>query len=616
MTIKSAIRTLAARRALAEIRRRALERRGSDGVSPLKGSVPLCYDGRRGSWCANDGVDRRIRGMTKAQARTSVAILVVLVGPGFRSGEFLSAAEPTTALPDFRGSVEPGRPTIVEVPPPTEARVRSIVIAIRQPGRMKPAESLACRVDSSGPRSRCLLRKALDLADPDLAGIVQQATDEPLRITVAVSGPREPPPAPCCRADRRPRDRPRTRRSPQDGGRRRAAVGGARRFRNRAERLARLGQPPGPGPDRLRPGRRPALLDARPGCRWRGARAGDRLVSVPVRSDRTPGSPFSVLDFVDRDVPPDVRIFQSQDEQARGIHPGDRPAEPPARAAAAPGRQQVHHARPEPGHATSSASTPASPSTSSGPSCSTSRPTFQPEHAATAAPEAVASAARKAVRTAMDFQLLAGDSWHANTPRKGHPTDRVANFHHETSTCVACHPTHFTTQSAMAAVKAGYPIEQPFALQFLTERLANNPVPFHGHPEALWARMIPAPANVLGRLSTIVHGLTRTASPARAATTSTAASPSSSSSITTAATSCRRTRPTATTPSAATRSPPIAGGSSTRSPAAPATPRYAQTRDLVAKLLPTGQAGQHPRPGRPDDRPLPDRPEAAERSPT
>ena len=103
----------------------------------------------------------------------------------------------------------------------------------------------------------------------------------------------------------------------------------------------------------------------------------------------------------------------------------------------------------------------------------------------------------------MDFQLLAGDSWHANTPRKGHPLDRVSNVHHETSTCVACHPTHFTTQSALAAVRNGYKVEQPFALRFLTERLYNNPVPFHGHPEALWARMIPAPANVLGRLSTI-----------------------------------------------------------------------------------------------------------------
>ncbi len=119
-------------------------------------------------------------------------------------------------------------------------------------------------------------------------------------------------------------------------------------------------------------------------------------------------------------------------------------------------------------------------------------------------PEMIAGAARKAIHTAIDFQLLAGDSWHANTPRKGHPLDRVANFHHETSTCVACHATHFTTQSVLAAVKSGYDVKQPFALQFLTERLANNPVPFHGHGEALWARMIPAPANVLGRLSSMV----------------------------------------------------------------------------------------------------------------
>ena len=31
-----------------------------------------------------------------------------------------------------------------------------------------------------------------------------------------------------------------------------------------------------------------------------------------------------------------------------------------------------------------------------------------------------------------------------------------------------------------------------------------TPFRFHGHPDAVWARMIPAPANVLGRLSTIV----------------------------------------------------------------------------------------------------------------
>src|SRR5262249_14719996 len=131
-------------------------------------------------------------------------------------------------------------------------------------------------------------------------------------------------------------------------------------------------------------------------------------------------------------------------------------------------------------------------------------PYLTKERAGEAIPGELAAAARKAVRTAMDFQLLAGESWHANTPRKGHPMDRVANPHHETSTCLGCHATHFTTQAAMAAVRAGYQVEEPFALRFLTERLGNNPVPFHGYPDALWARMIPAPANVMGRLSTIL----------------------------------------------------------------------------------------------------------------
>ena len=219
-----------------------------------------------------------------------------------------------------------------------------------------------------------------------------------------------------------------------------------------------------------------------------------------------PASPklaFFALDFVDRDVPPDVRIYQKRDaklvEYTQGIDPQSLQRERPPRLGANKFTTRVltqgtyyvwvDACQPEYQLRTKLFDVP---------------PYLKPERSGEAAPETIAAAARKAIRTAMDFQLLAGDSWHANTPRKGHPLDRVANFHQETSTCIACHPTHFTTQSALAAVKAGYRVEQPFALQFLTERLANNPVPFHGHPKALWARMIPAPANVLSRLSTMV----------------------------------------------------------------------------------------------------------------
>ncbi len=206
------------------------------------------------------------------------------------------------------------------------------------------------------------------------------------------------------------------------------------------------------------------------------------------------------LEFVDRDVPPDVRIYQLKDgqpvEYTQGIDPQSLQREKPPRPGANKFTTRVltkgtYYVLVDACHPEYQLRTRRFPV-----------PPYLKGDAAT--PEAVADAARQAVRTALPFQLASGDSWHANTPRRGHPTDRVANPHHETSTCLACHPTHFTTQSAIEAIGNGYANDQPFALQFLTERLANNPVPLYGHDGAVWARMIPAPANVLGRLSTIV----------------------------------------------------------------------------------------------------------------
>ncbi|MDR3637657.1 MAG: HEAT repeat domain-containing protein, partial [Isosphaeraceae bacterium] len=210
---------------------------------------------------------------------------------------------------------------------------------------------------------------------------------------------------------------------------------------------------------------------------------------------------YFALDYVDRDVPPDVRVYQMKEgkpvEYTRGIDPQSLQRERPPRLGANKFTTRVltsgtyyvmvDACQPEYQLRTKVFDVP---------------PYLTKDDAAD--PVRVAEAARRAVRAAMDFELLAGDSWHANTPRKGHPMDRVANPHHETSTCIACHPTQFTTQSALTAVRYGYKVEQPFALEFLTDRLASNPVPFHGHSQALWARMIPAPANVMGRLSTIL----------------------------------------------------------------------------------------------------------------
>jgi len=110
---------------------------------------------------------------------------------------------------------------------------------------------------------------------------------------------------------------------------------------------------------------------------------------------------------------------------------------------------------------------------------------------------------RLAVHTALDYILAAGDSWHANTPRRGGILDRVSSVHQETSLCVACHATHFPLRAQLYATRNGYPVVQRQQLQFLTERFYNNPRPFYGFEEqgAAWARMISAPANVLSRMS-------------------------------------------------------------------------------------------------------------------
>src|SRR6185436_10760821 len=113
---------------------------------------------------------------------------------------------------------------------------------------------------------------------------------------------------------------------------------------------------------------------------------------------------------------------------------------------------------------------------------------------------------QQAVRTALDYIVGAGDSWHANTPRRGGIYDRVSNVHQETSLCVACHVTHFPQRAQLYAARHGYGVNQRQQAQFLTERFYNNPRPFYGFEKegAVWARVISAPANVLGRMSVLL----------------------------------------------------------------------------------------------------------------
>jgi len=111
----------------------------------------------------------------------------------------------------------------------------------------------------------------------------------------------------------------------------------------------------------------------------------------------------------------------------------------------------------------------------------------------------------EAVRTAVDYIMGAGDSWFANTPRRGGTMDRVAPVHQETSLCVACHASHFSQRAQLMSVVNGYPVVQREQLQFLEDRFYQNPRPFYGFEKAdvVWSRVISAPANVLSRMSVL-----------------------------------------------------------------------------------------------------------------
>ena len=155
--------------------------------------------------------------------------------------------------------------------------------------------------------------------------------------------------------------------------------------------------------------------------------------------------------------------------QAGGILRRRRSGHAAARGAGA-GRQQVHAAHSEgPRAPTTSPSARVIPSTSCARASTIRRRTRDPQ---------------TAVRTALDYILAAGDSWHANTPRRGGVLDRVSSVHQETSLCVGCHATHFPLRAQLYATRNGYPVVQRQQLQFLTERFYNNPRPFYGFEAA------------------------------------------------------------------------------------------------------------------------------------
>ncbi len=199
------------------------------------------------------------------------------------------------------------------------------------------------------------------------------------------------------------------------------------------------------------------------------------------------------LDLLERDnIPVDVSIFTVENGEAKSYERGVDPVTPPHEVQALPGNKFTtriitkgeYYVRVDANHVfyqlrTSTYDPPPYGNQKEGP--------------------------RKAIRAGMDYLVSGGDSWHANTPRHGGIVNRVSNTHHETQLCIGCHVTHFPTRGELVAKQNGYAVNKRWALEFLTERLANNPRPFYGHPDAYWTNVISASANVMSRLASLVN---------------------------------------------------------------------------------------------------------------
>ncbi|HEV2668266.1 MAG TPA: HEAT repeat domain-containing protein, partial [Blastocatellia bacterium] len=202
------------------------------------------------------------------------------------------------------------------------------------------------------------------------------------------------------------------------------------------------------------------------------------------------------LDLIERDnIPVDVSVFTVENGEAKSYDRGADPVTPPHEVQALPGNKfttriitrGTYYVRVDANHVFYQLRTAVYDA-----------PPFSNQNGGQK------DAARNAVRAGMDYLVSAGDSWHANTPRHGGIVNRVSSVHFETQLCVACHATHFTTRGELTAKQNGYAVNKRSSLQFLTERLANNPIPFYGHKDAYWTRVISAPANVLSRLAALV----------------------------------------------------------------------------------------------------------------
>ena len=415
--------------------------------------------------------------VVKSQYRWFLAALLsVLVGLLWMRpmGHPFQGASDQGLLFPLGGVLLDAQPTIVELAATSSEPLLLLTVRLRYPDRLGSADRLPVQVFES---DRPLLSKYLHRGDPDLFLILKPDAGSPRLLTVGQPGERTVPFE--------------------------VALEGASQ---EASSEVVVEAEPNNRPEEATPFTLGATVfasaDDRPFVSAPGQDPEEaRAAGVDWYTFWLEGSQqrlvFISLDVLDREVPLDVTLFQSQDGRPVPYTEDLEPLEPQPSTRFA-GQKKFLAGRLIPGqyflrvHANHPAY-----------QLRTQTYPVPPHH-----PELMGGlepAAQQALRAAMDYLILKGDSWHANTPRSGAVDDRLRNLHPETAQCSSCHAAHFSTRSQLVGAVNGYPVRQRNSLEFLAQRLYSSSRPLYGHPGAAWFPTTGSSAGALSRLSVILN---------------------------------------------------------------------------------------------------------------
>ena len=99
----------------------------------------------------------------------------------------LSAGELRSGPPSEESTISPGTPLVVTVPARSEIRLRSVLISVKEPGRIAPGMAIAASIRPMTEQAGAgwTMTKALHLGDPDVIWTIRQPKNASLRISIA-----------------------------------------------------------------------------------------------------------------------------------------------------------------------------------------------------------------------------------------------------------------------------------------------------------------------------------------------------------------------------------------------------------------------------------------------